>query len=121
MMCFVAVLSYAGYMNHAIRDQRYRYIRYEDGSEELYDHWIDDNEFDNLAMNSRYDNIKERLSMHLPQESINMKPWKWGPAWKEKLTCREYDTIVKKCDDGNYVARDPNNFCRFLDCPTRVR
>ena len=105
-------------MNHAIRDQRYRYIRYEDGSEELYDHWKDSNEFDNLAMDDRYASIKEKLSAHLPPEGINMKPWKWGPAWREKLTCRDYDTIVKRCGDGNYVARDPNNFCEFLACPS---
>ena len=31
-------LSTFGYMNHAVRSDRYRYIRYYDGSEELYDH-----------------------------------------------------------------------------------
>jgi arylsulfatase A-like enzyme len=35
--------------NHAVRSQRWRYIRYQDGSEELYDHDADPNEWTNLA------------------------------------------------------------------------
>lgn len=34
--------------NHAIRSQRYRYIRYADGSEEFYDHQSDPNEWYNV-------------------------------------------------------------------------
>jgi arylsulfatase A-like enzyme len=40
----VAITSY-GYNNHAIRNDRYRYIRFDDGSEELYDHQDDPNEW----------------------------------------------------------------------------
>lgn len=35
--------------NHAVRSQRWRYIRYADGSEELYDHDADPMEWTNLA------------------------------------------------------------------------
>lgn len=35
--------------NHAIRTDRWRYIRYSDGEEELYDHHSDPDEFDNLV------------------------------------------------------------------------
>ena len=35
--------------NHAVRGQRYRYIRHPNGTEQLYDHQIDPNEFTNLA------------------------------------------------------------------------
>ena len=35
--------------HHALRTERWRYIRYEDGSEELYDHESDPHEWDNLA------------------------------------------------------------------------
>ena len=31
-------ISTLGQNNHAVRDERWRYIRYADGSEELYDH-----------------------------------------------------------------------------------
>jgi arylsulfatase A-like enzyme len=34
--------------NHSLRDERYRYIRYADGSEELYDHAVDPHEHHNL-------------------------------------------------------------------------
>ena len=35
--------------NHTVRSERWRYIRYVDGSEELYDHHSDPNEWHNLA------------------------------------------------------------------------
>jgi hypothetical protein len=35
--------------NHADRSDRWRYIQYADGSEELYDHETDPNEWNNLA------------------------------------------------------------------------
>jgi len=35
--------------NHGIRSERWRYIHYADGSEELYDHQTDPNEWTNLA------------------------------------------------------------------------
>ena len=35
--------------NHSVRSDRWRYIRYRDDSEELYDHKNDPNEWHNLA------------------------------------------------------------------------
>ena len=35
--------------NHAVRSARWRYIRYADGSEELYDHRDDPNEWRNVV------------------------------------------------------------------------
>ena len=35
--------------NHSVRSERWRYIQYADGSEELYDHFVDSHEWDNLA------------------------------------------------------------------------
>lgn len=61
-----AVTTY-GVNNHAVRDQRYRYISYEDGSEELYDHQNDPNEWHNLAQNPQYDAVKKRLKQQLPK------------------------------------------------------
>jgi arylsulfatase A-like enzyme len=40
--------------NHSVRSERYRYIRYADGSEEFYDHLADSNEWRNLAEEPQY-------------------------------------------------------------------
>jgi len=42
----------------AVRSRRYRYIRYADGSEELYDHHDDPNEWTNLAGDPKYSAVK---------------------------------------------------------------
>jgi arylsulfatase A-like enzyme len=46
---------------HAVRDERWRYIRYFDGFEELYDHANDPAEYDNLAGNPQFAAEKTRL------------------------------------------------------------
>jgi choline-sulfatase len=58
--------------NHGLRTERWRYIRYADGSEELYDMVKDTNEFTNLAADSRYSAEKLALREQLPK--INRKP-----------------------------------------------
>jgi arylsulfatase A-like enzyme len=50
-----------GLGNHAIRSTRWRYIRYLDGSEELYDHKTDPNEWTNLAKDPK---LKDVLAEH---------------------------------------------------------
>jgi len=56
-----------GYKNHAVRSDRWRYIRYEDGSEELYDHSKDEFEWTNLAEDSSLAKVKEDLKKALPK------------------------------------------------------
>ena len=52
--------------NHAVRSERFRYIRYNDGSEELYDHDADSNEWHNLAEDPDYADVKAELARWLP-------------------------------------------------------
>lgn len=58
--------------NHTLRDERYRYIRYADGSEELYDHSTDPHEHHNLIAKTKENPelraAVERLSAWLPKE-----------------------------------------------------
>ena len=54
--------------NHAIRTEEFRYIRYADGSEELYDESKDPYEWTNLASNPEYANLKAKLANWLPKE-----------------------------------------------------
>ncbi len=52
--------------NHAVRWMNWRYIRYQDGSEELYDRRLDPNEWKNVASNSEFRQVKQQLAAHLP-------------------------------------------------------
>jgi arylsulfatase A-like enzyme len=59
-------LTTHGMNNHAIRTRQWRYIRYADGGEELYDELRDPYEWDNLANMAEFEPIKKRLSGYLP-------------------------------------------------------
>ncbi|MGJ8678888.1 sulfatase [Paraglaciecola sp.] len=67
----VAVTTY-GANNHAIKTERYRYIQYEDGTEELYDHKIDRDEWTNVANDKAYSQVKNKLASYVPQKNA---PW----------------------------------------------
>ena len=56
-----------GRENHAVRSQRYRYIRHPNGTEQLYDHQSDPDEFTNLAARSELAAVKARLAKWLPK------------------------------------------------------
>jgi arylsulfatase A-like enzyme len=60
--------------NHAVRDDRWRYIRYADGSEELYDHENDPNEWTNLANDGAHLEVIERLKQYLPKTEAAEAP-----------------------------------------------
>lgn len=62
------VLTSSFFGNHAIRSKDWRYLRYADGAEELYDHRRDPDEFDNLATLPEYEKIKKSLARWLPTD-----------------------------------------------------
>jgi len=63
-------LTTYGRNNHSVRSKRWRYIRYSDGTEELYDHKVDELEWTNLAEDAQYSEIKERLARWLPKTNV---------------------------------------------------
>src|SRR5690606_27840279 len=64
-----AICTYAR-NNHSIRFGNFRYIRYEDGSEELYDYRSDPNEWKNVADRPEYRRQKERMKTYLPTANV---------------------------------------------------
>jgi arylsulfatase A-like enzyme len=73
-----AAISSYGEGNTSIRSERWRYIRYEDGSEELYDHKVDPNEWVNLANDPEHETTKEELAKLIPASQhagIKVQSW----------------------------------------------
>lgn len=63
----VPAVSSSYFGNHAIRSRDWRYIRYADGAEELYDHRNDSDEKRNLAAESAHTEVKAELARWLPK------------------------------------------------------
>jgi arylsulfatase A-like enzyme len=60
--------------NHSIRTEQWRYIRYADGSEELYDMHKDPYEWTNLASNAKFAETKRDLARWLPKIDVPLAP-----------------------------------------------
>ena len=76
-----AVMTW-GPNSHAVRDIRWRYIRYADGSEELYDHQNDPCEWTNLASSPEHNETKhdspngfqDQQTPHHPHPMVAARP-----------------------------------------------
>ena len=64
------VVTTHGRNNHAVRSERWRYIRYADGTEELYDHQNDPMEWTNLAGDPKAGEVKRKLAEWLPKVNV---------------------------------------------------
>jgi arylsulfatase A-like enzyme len=67
-------LTTYGRNNHSVRSKRWRYIRYSDGTEELYDHSTDELEWTNLAGDPNYAEVKAELGHWLPKTNAAESP-----------------------------------------------
>lgn len=63
-------LTTYGQNNHALRTERWRYIRYADGGEELYDHNNDSYEWTNLAAKPEFAALKAQLAKDFPAVNV---------------------------------------------------
>jgi len=69
-----AILTTHGYNSHSVRSERYRYIRYMDGSEEFYDHKVDPMEWNNLARRPETGLLRDKHKIWLPKENAPPVP-----------------------------------------------
>ena len=60
--------------NHAVRSERWRYIRYADDSEELYDTQNDPEELHNLAGEEKYASVMVEHRRWLPEKNLPLAP-----------------------------------------------
>ncbi|MCY2963657.1 MAG: sulfatase, partial [Planctomycetota bacterium] len=85
--------------NHTVRSVRWRFIRYADGTEELYDHETDPNEWTNLAGDGKYQHVLAEHRRWLPRVDAPPVP---GSAHRVLTYSPETDEAVW---EGTVVRR----------------
>lgn len=74
----IPTLCTFGYQNHSVRNEQWRYIRYADGGEELYDHSRDPFEWTNLASRAEFKDVKTELAKSFPKTNVPEKKGRKG-------------------------------------------
>jgi len=84
--------------NHCVRTDQWRYIRYANGDEELYDVKTDPNEWHNLASAPEHAPVKTALAKWLPAENVpNRAPEnKAPPGAQQKRAAARRNAAAKK-------------------------
>jgi len=82
-------LTTHGFQNHAVRSERWRYIRYADGGEELYDEQKDPMEWKNLAGDPQYNDVKSELARWLPTKNVPTPGDERTPDQKAKTKAKK--------------------------------
>ncbi len=72
--------------NHAVRGEHWRYIRYANGDQELYDHRNDPHEFHNLVNDPQHAGVIRRLAKSIPQDCVP-----YGPSEPRHKFTQEFD------------------------------
>ena len=72
-----------GFKNHTVRTEDWRYIRYADGGEELYNETADPLEYKNLANSAEYAPRKAELAKWLPKTDAANLPGAGGEGTKQ--------------------------------------
>lgn len=94
-----AAVTTFGLNNHAIVSEQYRYIRYENGAEELYDREKDPNEWENLAAKKEMEPIVKELSQYLPKKNAPYAP-------KSTLTHNQYFRDRSEADTSSTSSKE---------------
>lgn len=67
-------LTTHGRGEHGVRSDRWRYIRYHDGTEELYDHESDPMEWKNIAGDPTHADLKVKMATWMPKDEVPEAP-----------------------------------------------
>ena len=59
-----------GFQNHTVRTEQWRYIRYANGGDELYDHRNDSYEWTNVVNKTEFKNVPPDLAKFFPQKNV---------------------------------------------------
>ncbi len=100
-----AISSY-DFGEFSVRTERWRYTRLIDGSEELYDHDKDPEEWTNLANDPRLEEVKAKLARHIPRNPAPLKQTSQKlslhhfPPFRSRA---EYDDWLKHGKDTRYL------------------
>lgn len=70
-----AALTTHGKNNYSVRTERWRFTRYANGDEELYDHNADPMEWKNLAKDPSLAGVRKELAAHFPKASAPNAPY----------------------------------------------
>ena len=84
-----AAVTAIGRGTWSIRDSKWRFIQYFDGSRELYDLENDPQEWTNLINQSKHSKVVERLSKQIPEDT----------NWKHFVRYGEYKAVIP--EDGS--------------------
>ncbi|WP_186775144.1 sulfatase [Allorhodopirellula solitaria] len=101
----VALTTY-DFGEFSVRSERYRYTRYIDGSEELYDHQSDAEEWHNLAGDPNFAQIKNKLAAQIPESPAPLVKTseKLDPHHIPPFRSRsEYDEWLQHGKDNQYL------------------
>ncbi|MBD3384173.1 sulfatase-like hydrolase/transferase [candidate division KSB1 bacterium] len=101
------IITTFGRGNHTIRTDRWRYIHYYDGSEELYDLEQDPNEFTNLADDVKFDAVKNFLAQKIP-DYANVRHFVSMGTWKAVLRHDDSKTELFHFEDNKAVPEKEN-------------
>jgi arylsulfatase A-like enzyme len=97
-------LTIQGKGNYSVRDEEWRYTRYFDGSEELYNHREDPYEWTNLAEDPAHVGVKARLGESLPETAATTVLPRGLSNWHDEEKndmegfVRQWNDWLKRCD-----------------------
>ncbi len=95
-------------VSYSARSEQWRYIRYADGSEELYDHHADPNEWSNVAAKPQHAALKQELASFFPKE------------WHSAHRSTEQLGIVNGTDGSVFYELQPGDEIEAKDSPPIV-